>query len=393
MAIEFVCPACHSGLRVSDDAAGRVVRCGSCLTTVRVPASSGNAAPAPPPVPPAAGPDDDAGPLPSAAGTGSRPSAEPVAPPGAVRPRGRPIRRRPPPPPRTGRGVGFWILIALLIVGLLVAATCGGLVVLLQPKWHTHKSARGGFQVDLPAPARGDMREQIQLNNNNAADFHVEGTILPFQGEQFGVMWGEIDPQNRRQLTDKDLLDATVKGFRDDDPQTKILRDTEMTVSGFAAREVVLSHPTDGHMICRIVVADTRIYVVFVGSREAVEGNQNARRFLDSFQITDQGLLANAGNRKQRDEQRAARKAEDEREKERKQAQENLADAGEIVADLIDEEIETVREQAIHRGAGQSVGERVGQIAEQQRANAPWGPDRPDLPVAPPPRPKSQPDP
>src|SRR5262249_48144776 len=53
-AIEFVCPGCHGGWGVSAAAAGGVVRCGSCLTPARAPASSGNAAPAPPPVPPAA---------------------------------------------------------------------------------------------------------------------------------------------------------------------------------------------------------------------------------------------------------------------------------------------------------------------------------------------------
>ncbi|MBY0513704.1 MAG: hypothetical protein K2P78_07305, partial [Gemmataceae bacterium] len=35
MAIEFVCPECHSGLRVGDDTAGKVVRCGSCMATVK----------------------------------------------------------------------------------------------------------------------------------------------------------------------------------------------------------------------------------------------------------------------------------------------------------------------------------------------------------------------
>ena len=37
MAIEFVCPTCNGTLRVGDETAGRVVRCGACRTMLRVP--------------------------------------------------------------------------------------------------------------------------------------------------------------------------------------------------------------------------------------------------------------------------------------------------------------------------------------------------------------------
>jgi predicted Zn finger-like uncharacterized protein len=37
MAIEFTCPACGATLRVGDEAAGRVVRCGGCMSMLRVP--------------------------------------------------------------------------------------------------------------------------------------------------------------------------------------------------------------------------------------------------------------------------------------------------------------------------------------------------------------------
>ena len=37
MAIEFACPSCGGTLRVEDDAVGQVVRCGGCMTMLRVP--------------------------------------------------------------------------------------------------------------------------------------------------------------------------------------------------------------------------------------------------------------------------------------------------------------------------------------------------------------------
>src|SRR5437879_2402822 len=101
--IEFVCPSCRSGLRVGDDTAGQVVRCGSCLATVRVPD-------VPPEPPPPRNPDPP------------RPAAEPVD-----QPRPRPLRRRPPPAKKSGRGVVFWVLIVLVVLGLLGAGMCGGL--------------------------------------------------------------------------------------------------------------------------------------------------------------------------------------------------------------------------------------------------------------------------
>lgn len=83
MAIEFQCPTCGTDLRVSDAAAGKMVRCGQCLGTLRAPAAPAEddipyAEAAPPPEPPAAPPE-----------------VEPVAPP--PRPRSSRPRRRPIP--------------------------------------------------------------------------------------------------------------------------------------------------------------------------------------------------------------------------------------------------------------------------------------------------------
>src|SRR4051812_38221115 len=104
--IEFACPSCQSGLRVGADAVGKVVRCGSCLATVRVPD-----------VPPEPTPPRNFDP--------PRPKAEQTG-----RPQ-RPRRRRLAPPPKTGRSALFWILLVLAILGVIGAGVCAGIVAML----------------------------------------------------------------------------------------------------------------------------------------------------------------------------------------------------------------------------------------------------------------------
>ena len=268
--IEFVCPSCQSGLRVTADTAGKVVRCGSCLATVRVPDV--------PPEPPR-----NAKPV--------HPTADPID---------RPLRRRRrlPPPQKTGRSALFWILLVLAVLAVIGLGVCGGLIVMLQPKWQTHESPEGGFKVELPGKPRTDMRELAKMQNDPDFKFQVEGTVLVFQGEGFGVMYTEIDPQLRRMWNDDRLMDEIVKGIRRDQGDVKIESTKPLTVSGFPARELVLSHPEEGKSVWRIVVADTRLYLVFAGGRNVIpENNERIRRFIDSFQITDPKLLAKAGQR------------------------------------------------------------------------------------------------
>jgi hypothetical protein len=249
---------------------GQVVRCGSCLATVRVPD-------VPPEPPPPRNPEPPPAPLDS-----------------DDRPRERQRRRRAAPPRKTGRGPLFWILIGLVILALIGAATCGGLILMMQPKWHTLESAQGGFKVDLPAQPRPDMRDMTRADLD--PDFKVEGTVLAMQGEGYAVMYREIEPRLRLGLSDEKLIDEVLKSAQRKDPDFSVSRSTPMKVSGFTAREVVMSHPEDGLSIRRIIIADTRLYLVIAGGHNFnPDHNPRVKRFLNSFAITDQKLLARAG--------------------------------------------------------------------------------------------------
>ena len=276
MAIEFVCPVCQGTLRVSADTAGRVVRCGSCMTVLRVPTS----APAPPEPPQPAEPPDDAP---------RRRAAEPVMPPRPASPR---PRRRRGPPPKSGKRVLFWVVAIVLVLGFLTVAACGGLLFLLQPQWQTHESPAGGFKVDLPAAPR-DMSDRAGGKNQPGAQ--VEGTVLVSKVESYLVSYEDLGPRAGWAATDEEILKEAVNELVQESPGSRVLSNIPVPVSGLPGREVVLAHPDDGIQFCRIVLADTRLYVIVVGGPQITrDGNERVRRFLDSFAITDPKILARA---------------------------------------------------------------------------------------------------
>ena len=291
MAIEFVCPTCSGTLRVGDEAAGRVIRCGACQTTLRVPERANEPEPEPTELP------DRGDKPPGSLEAEMEPprAAEPVGPSPRARSRDwdddpddrprRPRRRRPPPPP--GRGVLFWLALIGGITLLLGCGCCGGMYLLIPgPEWRAHESAKGGFRVELPAAPRADM-DKIAGDADPAAP--IEGTILFGRLEEYAVVHRDIPADDRRWITDKQWIDETVKAMRSEPDVQSVLSEKDITVGGFTGREIEFA-AGGGWYAARVVVADTRIYIVIGGGRFAKPGNANVRRFLDSFQVTDPKL-------------------------------------------------------------------------------------------------------
>ena len=303
MAIEFACPACGGTLRVGDDTAGQVVRCGGCMTMLRVPDAAAESAPSaresPYEVVPPPGAPIDVTPLPD-----DEPPpavARPVARPRRDRDRDRdrdysderprhdrPARRRPPPPPK-GRGVFFWLV---LVGGILLLGTvgcCGGIFLILPGEnWQKHESAKGGFAVDLPAKPRPDMDKISGVPAEPG--MHTEGTILLRRGEAYAIVYRDLPPANTREVSDEKLIDEAVKAMRTDKEVRTVLRDEPITVSGFPGREIEFRGTDGGWYAARVIVADTRIYVLVGGGKFVKAGNANIHRFLGSFEITDPQL-------------------------------------------------------------------------------------------------------
>jgi hypothetical protein len=292
MAIEFVCPTCGATLRVSDEAAGRDIRCGRCQEILKAPLPEADV-----PYAEAVAPEPSSAPS----------QAEPVAPPHEPRPRSyawpvAPRKRRP------------WLLISVLVLGFFIFLCCGGVYLGGRPTWRTHHSVAGGFRVELPAAPKANLARWAGIQNDPRVN--VEGTILLMRLEDYGVVYVDIDPFKRAQLTDDAIIQEAITGMKEATPGARVLRSDPVTVSGFPGREVVVDAPGEGVAVGRVVVAETRLYIAITGGRFADPGGERARRFLDSFEITDAQLIAlhkqrEDEARRKEEQARAARKKQD----------------------------------------------------------------------------------
>jgi hypothetical protein len=190
-----------------------------------------------------------------------------------------------------------------LAFAVLIVGGCSGMLYLIQPKWHTHVSEFGGFRVDLPAKPRFDIEARARANTPPGAQ--IEGTYLLGDLEEYTVAFSEIDENNRAVLNDQILIANAIRQFQNEFPGTTLSRESPVTVSGFPGKEVVFTHPTQGAWLTRFVVAESRLYVLTAGGvRMKAYGNDRARRFLDSFTVTDPALL------QERDQKRRDRAAD-----------------------------------------------------------------------------------
>jgi hypothetical protein len=268
MAIEFVCPACQGTLRVGDESAGQVVRCGSCMSTLRVP---NGALEAPPPTAP--------------------PPRRPVRP---LEPRTADDRdEHGEPRPRRrgkkvgGRGVLFWLVVISLGLGLLTCLACGGLTLILAtPRWHEHESAEGGYKVQYPAQLNANMADQAKKPRK--PNEFMEGALLVGRLEVYWVWYADLDAVGRN-LASETVLKKTVENLAAE-AGGAVFSDVPKTLEGgYPAHEVVLVLHDDEALHCLVVVANGRVYIAAAGGPFVdTGGNERIRTFLDSFKIIPQ---------------------------------------------------------------------------------------------------------
>jgi len=267
-------------LRVEVIAAGGLIRCGGCMTLLRVPGADATPDAGPPSPSARPGPDD---PLLERAEALSIPDDEV---PESPRPR-RPRRRRRPPRP-SGRGPVFWIVMVFGVLMVGTCSCCGGIYLLLPgAHWRTHESTRGGYKVDFPAEPKANMPIPGMKPDPKMT---VEGAILWKRGEFYAVMYWDIPPANARAQTDQALLEAAEHGVAQEAEVQRIVRKESITVSGCPALEIEYLATDGGTYIARFIIANSRLYALVGGGRFVHPGNANIRRFLDSFAVTDPKL-------------------------------------------------------------------------------------------------------
>jgi hypothetical protein len=263
MAIQVKCPVCVYTLSAPDSAAGKAARCGQCFEIITIPV-----------------PDPE--PLEIAPEWLEEPTfAEPVRP----KPRPR-LKAIPVPKPPPSRGLVLGLVATLAFVLLVTVAGLGYVFWLVQhADWKTHEP-HGGYRVDLPGPPRDLARLNRMKPDPNV---HTFGTIRGLTNEEYGVIWMDIEPWRRSLETDEVILDAAVRELQKENAGIRIDADRPLRQNGFAAREVVMSGgKLDGLYVCRLVVAETRFFMVIVGGGAIGPESENTRRFLDSFEVKKQ---------------------------------------------------------------------------------------------------------
>jgi hypothetical protein len=322
MAIEFSCPTCRETLRVEDEAAGRQIRCGGCLSMLRVP----DAAP-----PSFLEPDPEPEPEPDEYTAAAPPRPSSPSPLDARRPHRRPL----PPPPPSGRNPLFWIMMTMGILTLGSCVCCCGIIALLpEPKWQDHESEKGGFKVELPAPPRDDMAQRIRskTKGNDKAGRTVEGTVFTSRGEQCAISYWGWQPAQRREMGDDQFLDQMVAKIVADANARLSEPAREIEAANFPAREFQFRDKSGNQHVARLILADRRFYLLEVSGRFVEPDRDNVQRFFDSFEITDPKILAVIEKRAE-----LAHPANWKRDQERREELWNVQDAGEAVGAAIAE--------------------------------------------------------
>jgi hypothetical protein len=275
MAFKFKCPECGISLLASDNSVGNEMHCPSCQATFPVPEPSRQSPPRPSERKPSS-PNDE--------GDRPRPRREPDFDDEYDPPR----RRRPSRSSGRGPLVVIGIIFGVLFLG---SCTCcgGGYALLPDENWRTYQSPQGGFSVEIPVEPKQDMKAYGVKPDSGV---RVEGGLLWKRGEFYTISYGEVTPKFARAASDDQILREMVQALSTN-PESRVLRDTPITVSGFPGREVEFAETDGGTNLARVVLADRRVYVVMGGGRFVKTGNPNIRRFVDSFKVNNTNPFPN----------------------------------------------------------------------------------------------------
>ena len=257
-------------------------------------------------------------------------------------------------------------MLTILVLGMGSCVFCCGLGFVAEEKWKSLDFTEGGFKVELPASPRKNMSLRgLKVDPN----FKIEGTRFFIHGEEFAVLYRDIDRTKNRKA-DK-ILDDTLKELGKTLGKEGNL--TSLKIGEFPAREVKYHTATGATYLVRVILADTRLYILIVGSQLNEPDELHVQRFFNSFEITDPKLLVSEKERKEQEAKDAKeRKEKEERdERESKERAELMAQVREIIEAPLDiaiaaqERVRQERERQIEQAWVAELGLRLAELPMQ----------------------------
>jgi hypothetical protein len=166
---------------------------------------------------------------------------------------------------------------ALIFCALVVSATAYA-----QPAWRETKSAEGRFSAKFPGtPQQASKPMRTAVGNLTAKLFLLEAKDQPFYAVAY------VDYPKDRIAGKK--ADELLDGARDSAVANvggKLASETKISLAGFPGREVrVEKIRGDMILVCRLFLADDRLYQALVVVPRAKETPEAIQPFLDGFQI------------------------------------------------------------------------------------------------------------
>ena len=165
---------------------------------------------------------------------------------------------------------------------------CAGLMPLLKRvNWQQFDSKTGGFSVEFPAKPRKEMSLRSLKTNPS---FKVEGTYLWNRGEEYAILYRDIDSARQRDCDNTVAFKLAVNELVAAGLQVKG-DSTELEKNGFSTREYKFTSSHGGTYSALVVVADTRMYILLVGGQSTHPDGNNVHYFFNSFNVTNEGLI------------------------------------------------------------------------------------------------------
>jgi hypothetical protein len=147
--------------------------------------------------------------------------------------------------------------------------------------WKEHRPEGGGYVVEMP----GEPKVQWQDVPTKIGDIKTYIATIELGRIAFVTMYSRYPEKYMEGRSAETIFEggrngavANVKG--------KLRTETNITISNFPGRELMIDTPAGQLMMMRFFLRGTTIIQAIVGGPAGVESNADARRFLNSLQST-----------------------------------------------------------------------------------------------------------